>query len=135
MTKTRRAYKQSVVIGDVVTLQDRIELMTVEAARVETFGAVLDCIWFDQDDSLRYRRHSLNTVDLFPRENLNINIKVGMEVRLRSRGPVMTVRKLHDREDGRYAECIWTGPMGRERRRLFPISSLVLTMLERFEGE
>lgn len=121
-------------MGDVVTLQDRIELMTVEAVRSETFGLVLDCIWFDREDCLRYRRFPASDIDIFPRNDSEPCICKGMEVRLRSRGPVMSVAALRTREGERYAECVWTGPMNRERRRLFPRDTLVLTMMERFEG-
>ncbi len=131
---TKRSLETSVAVGDVVTLRDRVDLMTVEAVHVETFGPVLDCIWFDADDCLRYRRYPANIIDVFPRPASEREIAVGTEVRLRSRGPVMTVRSLRDREGVQYAECVWTGPMGRERRRLFPISVLVLTIMERFIG-
>ncbi|MEM7728221.1 MAG: hypothetical protein AAF311_03005 [Pseudomonadota bacterium] len=134
MNVTKRALKAEVATGDVVTLQDRMDLMTVEAVHVETFGPVLDCIWFDGDDCLRYRRYPANAIDVFPRPAPERDIVKGMEVRLRSRGPVMTVRSIRTRGGARFAECIWTGPMARERRRLFPVGVLVLTMMERFEG-
>lgn len=121
-------------MGDVVTLQDRIELMTVEAVRSETFGLVLDCIWFDSDVGLRYRRFPVVDIDIFPRNLIDPKLEAGMEVRLRSRGPVMTVRSVSKRDGIAYADCVWTGPMNRERRRLFPTETLVLTMMERFEG-
>ncbi len=108
--------------------------MTVESARLETFGVVLDCIWFDTEDCLRYGRHPVNTIDVFPRPAPERDIVKGMEVRLRSRGPVMTVRNLRAKDGLEMADCVWNGPMGRERRRLFPVETLVLTMMERFEG-
>lgn len=107
--------------------------MTVEGVRSDTFGVVLECVWFDNDDCLRYRRYPLNQIDVFPRPNSEETIEKGTEVRLRSRGPVMTVRILKTREGLHYAECLWTGPMDRERRRLFPLDTLALTMMERFE--
>lgn len=135
MFVTKRSPNAEVAVGDVVTLRDRIELMTVEAVRFETFGPVLDCIWFDGDDGLRYRRYPVANIDIFPKANPDMDIAVGTEVRLRSRGPVMTVRRMTSREGAPYAECVWTGPMGRERRRLFPVQGLVLTIMERFERE
>ncbi|MGB3455758.1 MAG: hypothetical protein WBG08_10670 [Litorimonas sp.] len=136
MTVTPRLYADdaSLAPGDVVTLRDCVDLMTVEAVHMETFGPVLDCIWFEGDDSLRYRRFPASAVDVFPRPAEDRVIAKGLDVRLRSRGPVMTVRRLKTRDAGRFAECVWTGPMGQERRRLFPAETLVLTILERFEG-
>lgn len=134
VTVTKRSLDGDVAIGDVVTLQDRIELMTVEAVRSETFGLVIDCCWFDRKDCLRFRRFPVSTIDIFPRAARERDLETGMEVRLRSRGPVMTIRRICERESRTFAECVWTGPMGRERRRLFPRSALVLTMIERFEG-
>lgn len=134
MNLTKRSLENSLAIGDVVTLQNSDNLMTVEAVRAETFGVVLECVWFDRDDALCYHRHPLNKLDAFPRSTPHLNLQPGMEIRLRSRGPVMTVRDIQVRDGVEYANCIWTGPMGRERLRLFPVGALVLTMMERFEG-
>jgi uncharacterized protein YodC (DUF2158 family) len=71
---------------------------------------------------------------VFPRTTPHLKAEPGVEVRLRSRGPVMTVRDVQMREGIEYANCAWTGPTGRERRRLFPVDALVWTMMERFEG-
>jgi len=131
---TKKSLKNDVATGDVVTLHHHSSLMTVEAIRSETFGVVLDCVWFDSDDSLRFKRVPLNKADIFPLTEAPANIMRGMEIRLRSRGPVMTVRELRIRDGVEYADCVWTGPMDRERCRMFPTSALVLTMMERFEG-
>ncbi|MEM9601053.1 MAG: DUF2158 domain-containing protein [Pseudomonadota bacterium] len=134
MALTKKSLSGEIAIGDVVTLQDRIALMTVEAVHAETFGPVIDCCWFDENDCLRFRRFPVHMIDIFPRPATERDIRVGMEVRLRSRGPVMTVSEITERDGRHYATCRWTGPTGRERRRLFPAVALVLTMIERFEG-
>ncbi|MGB6231495.1 MAG: DUF2158 domain-containing protein [Litorimonas sp.] len=136
MLLTKRSYSHDVATGDVVRLKDRADLMTVEAVHQETFGPVLDCIWFDSEDGLRYRRFPVSQTDIFPRPApMNGGLSVGLEVRLRSRGPVMTVRALTTRDGVPFAQCVWTGALNRERRRLFPVETLVLSILERFEGE
>ena len=122
-----------IAVGDVVTLQDRVSLMTVEHVRPSAFGPVVDCCWFDADDALRFRSFPAMQLDIFPRPAPERPIGLNTEVRLRSRGPVMTVRKLRRRDGVALADCAWTGPGGTERRRLFPQASLVLTLLERFE--
>lgn len=134
MNVTKISLRRQVAAGDVVTLSGGDVLMTVEAIRSETFGVVLDCVWFDRDDALRFVRQPLNSVDLFSRPNAPFEISKGMEVRLRSRGPVMTVLGFDVREGTSYAKCLWNGPSGRERQRLLPVSALVLTIMERFEG-
>lgn len=108
--------------------------MTVESVRLETFGPVLDCIWFDREDCLRFGRFPLKAIDIFPRSLAEKSLSAGLEVRLRSRGPVMTISHMERRDGLHYASCLWNGPMGRERQRLFPVETLVLTMMERFEG-
>lgn len=129
-----RTQRQDVIaVGDVVTQTDAIDLMTVEGLRGSAFGTVVDCCWFDSDDSLRFRTFPAAQLDLFPRPGPTASISIGTEVRLRSRGPVMTVRALRRKAGVALADCAWSGPMGVERRRLFPRSGLVLTMLERFE--
>lgn len=135
MTVTKRSLEGDIYTGDVVTLRDGSELMTVEAVHQNTFGIVLDCIWFDGDDALRFSRFPVNAVAFFPRKVVYPSFKVGMEVRLRSRGPVMTIRRLIERTGEEWAECAWTGVSGRERKRAFSLDCLVLTMLERFEDE
>lgn len=125
----------AVAVGDVVTQQDRTELMTVECVRVTTFGPVVDCCWFDSEDGLRFRSFPVAQLDLFPRTDPVDRVGIGTEVRLRSRGPVMTVRALRRKDGVSLAQCAWTGPMGVERKRLFPRDGLVLTMLERFEDQ
>lgn len=122
-----------VAVGDVVTQRDRIALMTVEAVRSSAFGPEVDCCWFDGDDALRFRSFPMNHLDLFPRAVREGRITINTEVRLRSRGPVMTVRALRRKGGLSFAECVWTGAGGAERRRLFPRDGLVLTLLERFE--
>jgi uncharacterized protein YodC (DUF2158 family) len=131
---TKRSLENILAVGDVVTLQNSAELMTVESVRTGTFGVVLECVWFDRDDALCYNRHPFNKMHVFPRTTPHLKAEPGVEVRLRSRGPVMTVRDVQMREGIEYANCAWTGPTGRERRRLFPVDALVWTMMERFEG-
>lgn len=133
MTIEQKKLDDELAIGDVVTLQDRVELMTVEGVWSSAFGIMLDCCWFDREDGLRYSRFPAQSVDVFPRPMPEPTIKIGTEVRLRSRGPVMTVRGFRTKSGCRYAICVWTGAMGRERQRLFPVECLTLTLLERFE--
>ena len=132
VTQPRKQLESTIAPGDVVTLQDRIELMTVEGVRAGAFGTEVACCWFDADDCLRFRAFPLSKLDIFPRPIPERPIAKGTEVRLRSRGPIMTVRRLERRPDGVFAECVWTGASGGERRRMFPKDGLVLTMLERF---
>ena len=123
------------LVGDVVTLRDRMQLMTVEGVRPGPFGLVIDCCWFEGEDSLRFSSFPAASVDVFPRPSPERAITSGSEVRLRSRGPVMSVGRLRKRDGVRLAECIWTGPTGIDRRRLFPTSGLVFTLMERFQTE
>ena len=134
MVQTKFKPDGGYAIGDVVTRQDRIELMTVEGVRDSAFGPVLDCCWFDADDALRFRSFPAASLDVFPRPIPEKPISLHTEVRLRSRGPVMTVRALRRKNGVSLADCAWTSPSGAERRRLFPRSGLVLTLLERFES-
>lgn len=108
--------------------------MTVEGVRVGTFGTEVDCCWFDAEDCLHFRTFPSGQLDVFPRPLPERAIGLNMEVRLRSRGPVMTVRALRRKGRTAFADCGWTGPMQAERRRLFPRAALVLTLLERFEA-
>ena len=127
--------KNGVAIGDVVMLRDRNTLMTVEGVRPTTFGVILDSCWFDHEDSLRFSSFPEKMLDIFPRTERSPQIKIGTEVRLRSRGPVMSIRGFRTKEGLRYAICVWTGTLGRERQRMFPVDCLTLTLLERFEVE
>ena len=133
VTVTKRSTEEGVGPGAVIALQDRSELMTVEAVRQDTFGLVLDCVWFDAEDCLRFRRFPLKNIDWFPRQESTKRLQKGMEVRLRSRGPVMSVSRIMTKAGATLVECVWSGVMGRERRRAFPVDCLVLTIMERFE--
>ena len=133
MAQLYRQAERTLAPGDVVTLQDRIELMTVETVHAGAFGLEVGCCWFDADDGLRFRSFPLTQLDLFPKPVPEKPIAVGTEVRLRSRGPVMTVQSLQGRGADAIAACEWTGPTGADRRRIFPRNALVLTMLERFQ--
>lgn len=109
--------------------------MTVEGVRLSAFGVHVDCCWFDGEDCLRFGSFPARSLDVFPRPLKEPAIKIETEVRLRSRGPVMTVKGFRAKMGYRYAICEWNGPMGRERQRLFPVECLTLTLLERFEGD
>lgn len=123
------------LVGDVVTLRERMQLMTVEGVRDGAFGAVIDCCWFDASDALRFSSFPAGTVDVFPRPSPERPIAAGAEVRLRSRGPVMSVERLRRTDTGTMAECSWSGPGGIDRRRLFPTRGLVFTLIERFQTQ
>ena len=135
LAQPRESTQPHFAIGDVVSLRDRIELMTVEGIRVGAFGVEVDCCWFDAQDGLRFRTFPAVQLDLFPKPEGSSAISIGTEVRLRSRGPVMTVRALRRKTGVAFADCVWSGAGGVERRRLFPRDGLVLTLLERFQDK
>lgn len=117
-------------LGDVVTLKDRIDPMTVEAIRDSPFGITLSCCWFDGQDCLNYSDFSAKSLNRFPRLIKEPEITLGTELRLRSRGPVMTVMYIEDLPEGRFATCEWTGPNDKPRQRMFPVNGLVLSMFD-----
>lgn len=133
LTVEQTVIEADIAVGDVVTLQDRIELMSVEGIRMSAFGLMLDCCWFDKADGLSFSSFPAHNLDVFPRPSPERAVRIGTEVRLRSRGPVMSVQGFRSKEGRRYALCVWNGPAKRERQRLFPVECLTLTLLERFE--
>ena len=121
------------LVGDVVTLRDRIQLMSVEAVSHEGSKWSLMCSWFGSEEALKFGSFSEEDVDLFPRGMAEPCISTGTEVRLRSRGPVMTVAEILFDGIANFATCVWTAPNGMERKRKFPVEVLALSLFERFQ--
>ena len=119
--------------GDLVALRDSLLLMTVEAVRENPFGVSLYCCWFDGNDCLQFSEYPATHLDLYPREFSDPDIRIGTELRLRSRGPVMTVINIEMIGTEAYALCEWTGPNDRPRRREFPVRGLVLSILDQLD--
>ncbi|MEM7730368.1 MAG: hypothetical protein AAF311_14050 [Pseudomonadota bacterium] len=112
--------------GMVVSHQDEIRLMTVERVAPTRFGPAVSCSWFS-GETLRFGDVPCRVLDTFPHPVVRPNIWKGVEVRLRSGGPVMTV--ISARHDTDTALCEWDGPEGHPRRRSFPVDCLVTSIL------
>jgi uncharacterized protein YodC (DUF2158 family) len=119
---------ESLKQGMVVSHQDEIRLMTVERVKTSPFGTSADCSWFS-GDTLRYGALPVRVLDVFPHPVKAPELWRGVEVRLRSGGPVMTVVDDTASNDPGYALCEWDGQGGFSRRRSFPVDCLVTSIL------
>ncbi|MGB3455329.1 MAG: hypothetical protein WBG08_05795 [Litorimonas sp.] len=111
--------------GMVVSHQDELKTMTVERISASRFGLTVSCSWFD-GDALRYADVPRRQLDLFPHPVTSLAVRAGLEVRLRSGGPVMTV--LSEDPKTHTVMCGWDGPGGYSRRRAFPRDCLRTSM-------